>query len=274
MRPDDGDDPLDDFEKTTFSHDGKTRSVYRKGDGPAVIVMAEIPGITPKVAAFARRVAGIGCTAVMPHLFGVPGQASVAKSGRPRVGYSLQSLGPACVSKEFRALATRATEPISEWLRALSRDEYAKCGGKGVGAVGMCFTGGFALGMAVDEHLMAPVLSQPSLPIPSTGKRAFDLHLSDADLAMVKKRCETDDLCVLGVRFTGDKLSPGRRFERLRDELGDNFVGVEIDSSKGNEFGIRRSAHSVLTEDLVDEPGHPTHDALNQVLDFFRDRLL
>jgi hypothetical protein len=56
--------------------------------------------------------------------------------------------------------------------------------------------------------------------------------------------------------------------------LGDHFIGVEIDSSPGNPHGIRRLAHSVLTEDLVDEPGHPTHDALNKVLDFLRDRLL
>jgi dienelactone hydrolase len=272
--PDDGDDPLDDFERTTFSHDGKTRAVFRKGTGPAVIVMAEIPGITPKVAGFARRVADLGCTAVLPHLFGTPGRSGVSAKGRPRLGYGLSSIGPACVSKEFKALATRTTEPVSEWLRALSRHEHERCGGKGVGAVGMCFTGGFALGMAVEPQLLAPVLSQPSLPIPSMGKKAADLHLSPSDLDVVKRRCVDDDLCVLGLRFTGDKLSPPQRFATLRRELGDNFIGVEIDSSPGNPYGIRKNAHSVLTEDLVDEPGHPTHDALHQVLDFFRERLL
>ena len=107
--PDDGDDPLDDFEKTSFTHDGKTRTVYRKGTGPAVIVMAEIPGITPKVANFARRVADIGCTAVMPHIFGVPGKRAISAKGRPDVLSGIRSIGPACVSKEFRALATRTT---------------------------------------------------------------------------------------------------------------------------------------------------------------------
>jgi dienelactone hydrolase len=211
---------------------------------------------------------------VLPHLFGSPGRPGFGKAGRPDVPYVLQSIGPACVSKEFRAFALRTTEPVSEWLRALARHEHERCGGKGVGAVGMCFTGGFALGMAVDDSLLAPVLSQPSLPIPSTGKRAGDLHLSDADLATVKKRCADDDLCVLGLRFTGDRLSPGARFETLRRELGDAFIGVEIDSSPGNPHGLRRSAHSVLTEELVDEPGHPTYEALQQVLDFFRERLL
>jgi dienelactone hydrolase len=83
-----------------------------------------------------------------------------------------------------------------------------------------------------------------------------------------------DDICVLGVRFTDDPLSPGDRFARLREELGDGFIGVEIDSSRGNEHGHSMMAHSVLTEALRDEPGEPTHDALNQVLDFFRERLI
>ncbi len=78
---------------------------------------------------------------------------------------------------------------------------------------------------------------------------------------------------VLGLRFTGDKFVPKERFETLRRELGDRFIGVEIDSSEGNPHGIPKNAHSVLTEHLVDEPGHPTRDALNQVITFFKDRL-
>ena len=133
--------------------------------------------------------------------------------------------------------------------------------------------GGFALGMMVDEHLLAPVLSQPSLPIAVTKKQRADIGLSPGDLARVKERVG-EGVCVLGLRFTGDRLVPRERFETLRRELGDGFVAVEIDSSPGNPHGIRRAAHSVLTDDLVDEPGHPTHDALTQVLDLFRDRLL
>jgi dienelactone hydrolase len=138
----------------------------------------------------------------------------------------------------------------------------------------MCFTGGFALAMMVDETILAPVLSQPSLPFPVTKRHKRDVGLSDADLARVKQRCADEpDLCVLGLRFTGDSFAPGDRFQRLREELGDKFVGVEIDSSPGNPYGNPRVAHSVLTEHLVDEPGHPTRDALNQVLDLFRTRL-
>jgi dienelactone hydrolase len=260
-------DALDDFDKTTFTDEGKTRDVYRLGEGPAVIVMAEIPGITPKVADFSRRVAEVGCTVWLPVLFGTPGKPP---SGR----YAVQSIAPACVSKEFRALSRGVTAPVTSWLRALAAHAHEECGGPGVGAIGMCFTGNFALGMMLDERMIAPVLSQPSLPIGMvSGKKKADVHLSPADLEVVKQRAD-DGVCVLGMRFTGDKLVPAERFETLRRELGDNFVGVEIDSSKGNEHGIRAMAHSVVTEDLVDEPGHPTHDALNQVLDFYRERLV
>ena len=257
---------IDGFELEHFTFGARTRDVFVAGDGPAVIVMAEMPGITPKVVAFARKVIDAGFTVFMPSLFGTPGKDI-------SVGYMAQSLGPACVSKEFSAFARRTTPPAIDWLRALAREAHERCGGPGVGAVGMCFTGGFALAMATEPEMLAPVLSQPSLPIGGR-KRAADLGLSDHDLLAVKERVVAEDLCVLGLRFTGDRMVPAARFASLRRELGSNFVGVEIDSSSGNPWGHRALAHSVLTEDLVDEPGQPTRDALDQVLQLFRDRLL
>jgi dienelactone hydrolase len=258
---------LDGFEATTFTHDGKEREVFRRGNGPAVIVITEVPGITPSVAAFGRRVADGGFTAVLPSLFGEP--------GRPMTnGYALSTIGWACVSKEFATWATNRTSPATQWCRALARHEHEQCGGPGVGVVGMCLTGGFALAMMVDPVVAAPVLSQPSLPFALSPGHKRDLNLSPDDLAAVKARCAADpELCVVGLRFSGDRLSPAERFARLSEELGDAFVGVEIDSSPGNPHGIRRAAHSVLTDDLVDEPGHPTHDALEKVLELFERRL-
>jgi dienelactone hydrolase len=262
----DGWDELDDFERDAFEHDGERRTVYRAGTGPGVVVIAEIPGITPEVAHFARKVVEIGCSVAMPVLFG--------DAGRPAtVGYAVQTVAPVCVAKEFAALAVGKTAPVSEWLRALARDLHERAGGPGVGAVGMCFTGGFALGMMVDPVVLAPVLSQPSLPLTMRKGAKHDLHLSPADLEVVKERV-AGGVCVLGLRFTNDRLSPSERFARLRQELGDGFVGVEIDSSPGNPHGFGKTAHSVLTRELVEEPGHPTMEALEQVLDLFRDRLL
>jgi dienelactone hydrolase len=256
---------LDGFLKETFTASGKARDVYRMGTGPAVIVIHEIPGITPLVAAFARKVAERGMTAVMPDLFGEPGRA---RSG----SYTAKSLASACVSREFTMLATKKTSPVTQWLRALAAVEHARCGGKGVGAVGMCLTGGFALAMMVDPVVVAPVLSQPSLPGGITAKQKRDLGISEEDLVAVKERI-SDGACVFGLRFTGDLSSPGERFARLRSELGDGFIGVEIDSSEGNPWGYKKRAHSVLTEDYSDAEGSPTREALTQVLDFFADRV-
>lgn len=263
---------LADFERETFTHDGKTRDIFRRGTGPAVIVMAEIPGITPKVMAFADQVASLGLTVVLPHLFGEPGRDPHAKGAMAANVYAIRSMVPACISKEFTVLATGKTSPVIDWLRALARAEHERCGGPGVGAIGMCFTGGFALAMATDERLLAPVLSQPSMPIPIGKKRAATIDISAEDLAVVTERC-AGGLQVLGMRFKSDKLVPGDRFEFLRRELGDAFVGVELEGSSANPESSM-PAHSVVTEHLIDAPGEPTRAALDQVLELFRSRLL
>lgn len=265
---------LADYETTTFTYDDKTRTVFRRGTGPAVIVISEIPGITPKVVEFADRVVDLGCTAVLPHLFGTPGRDPHERGTLGYVTYVLSSMVPSCIARDFTAFATGRTAPVIDWLRALAAHEHERCGGPGVGAVGMCFTGGFALAMATDERLLAPVLSQPSAPFAVSASRKSDLGLSDADLAKVKQRCASSDLCVLGLRFTHDRAVPRERFARLEQELGDCFVGVEIDSSPGNPYGNPTGAHAVLTEHLKDEPGSPTRDALDKVLDLFRSKLV
>lgn len=259
-------DELHGYEKTSFTALGSTKVVYRMGSGPAVIVISEMPGITPDVANFGRKVAAVGCTTVMPHLFGHDGRP-------PSSGYIAGSFAQACISREFSVLAKKRSSPATDWLRALAKDEHVRCGGPGVGAVGMCFTGGFALAMMVDDIMVAPVLSQPSLPLPISAGHRRDLGITDADLAKVKARAASGT-CLLGLRFTGDKASPPERFAHLRHELGDAFVAVELDSSPGNPYGHPKSAHSVLTAHLDDRPGTPTREALDQVLAFFTDRLL
>lgn len=256
---------LDGFARATYDYDGRVHDVYRAGSGPGVIVIHEIPGVTPNVAAFGRRVADAGFTAVLPSLFGTPGKPV-------SVRYMLGQGTRACVSREFAIWALGRTSSATVWCRALARDVHEELGGPGVGAVGMCLTGGFALAMMVDDHTVAPVLSQPSLPLGLTASRKAAVGLSAEDIAAVQSRA-AGGCDVLGLRFTGDPLVRAARFDTLRTLLGDRFIGVEIDSSKGNAHGIRAQAHSVLTEDLVDEPGHPTKDALDQVLDFFATRL-
>ena len=242
---------LNGWAKGSFTAAGITHDTYRKGSGPLVVVVHEVPGITPKVAAFAEEVVSAGFTVVMPDLVGTPGKEMSN-------GYAMSSLAKVCVSKEFTAMAQNKTSPIIGWLRALGRSLHQEIGGKGIGAVGMCFSGGFALGMMLDDHMLAPVLSQPSLPFPMGAKRAADLNLSPDDALVVKRRA--DEGCqVLGLRYTGDRLV-GTRFDSLCELLGDAFIAIELPSAK-------KTDHSVLTEQR-DEP------SVQRVLSFFREKLL
>lgn len=255
---------LSDFRVEPFTHNDVTHDVYRRGDGPCVLVVAEIPGITPEVIRFAEECLAVGLSVAMPSMFGEPGKA-------PSTAYALNSIVRACISREFTAMATRDEAPATEWLRALARRMHDEHGGPGVGFVGMCFTGGFGLAMLLDDAVVAPVLSQPSLPFPIGAKRKRSVGLDDAQLRVVADRAAAG-CAVMGLRFTGDSLVPAERFATLREALGDNFIGVEI-TSPDEANGIGRMAHSVLTEDRRDEEGHPTKEAFDQVMAFLTGRL-
>ena len=220
------------WSRSKFSHVGVTHETFRKGNGPAVIIVHEIPGITPAVEKFANDVVDAGFTVVMPLLVGTTDKAP---SGR----YMAASMIKICISREFTTMALNKTSPIIGWLRALAKHLHAEIGGKGVGAVGMCFSGGFALGMMLDDIVVAPVLSQPSLPFAVGAKRSADLGLSPQDATRVAHRA-SEGCQVLGLRFTGDKLV-GTRFAELHKLLGDTFIAVEFESTA-------KSDHSVLTE--------------------------
>jgi dienelactone hydrolase len=152
------DDPLEDFARRDITLNDAAKRVYVAGRGPAVIVMTEMPGISPHVARFARWVRDAGFTVYMPSLFGRDGAVPNAEEG-------VAVFQRACMSAEFRAMASDASSPVTQWLRALARLAHGECGGPGVGAIGMCFTGNFALTMMLEPAMLAPVLSQPSLPL-------------------------------------------------------------------------------------------------------------
>lgn len=263
------DDPLADFDARMICLDGVTKRVYVSGQGPAVIVMAEMPGISPHVARFARWVRDAGFRAYVPSLFGRDGAWPQAEEG-------LGILRRACVSAEFRALAANASSPVTQWLRALARQAHLECGGVGVGAVGMCFTGNFALTMMLEPAMLAPVLSQPSLPLDDPA----GIESSPEELALIRERLEREDLTVLAYRFEGDKYCRAERFAAYRAALGDRFDGRVLSDCAANPSpppffrDIIASPHSVLTAHLIDARGEPTLRARDEVLDFLRRRLL
>jgi len=250
------------YQRFDFDDGRWSRPVYRRGTGPAAIVIHEMPGLHPLVIRFADRVAAAGMTVFMPTLFGDPGREVT-------FGYVLTSMVKTlCIRSEFAAWAGDRSSPIVHWLRALAKRAHAECGGKGVGAVGMCFTGGFALAMMTEPSVVAPVLSQPSLPL--TGGGAIDCSRAEIDCA--KRRFADEDLSMIGLRFFGDRAVPDARFATYRREFGERFEAIEIDAKDGRPFGPM-GAHSVLTLHLRDDdPGGPTKRAEQRVIAFFKER--
>jgi dienelactone hydrolase len=234
---------------------GITHPTYRKGSGPGVIVIHEIPGITPAVLEFAEDVVARGFTVVMPSLFGRPGAPATTRE-------LVRSIAAVCVSREFTMFALGRTAPAATWLRSLARQLHQELarqlhqelGGPGVGAVGMCLTGGYALAMLADAPVAAPVLAQPASPAPVGKARRADLGLSPRDLESVKRKV-TAGCQVLGLRYERDP-AVGTRFDTLRRELGDNFIAVEFPGRQ----------HATLTE-------HRQQEGVDRVLDFFEEKL-
>jgi dienelactone hydrolase len=263
-----GDDPLEDFDPRAITLDGVSKTVHVAGDGPAVIVMAEMPGISPHVARFSRWVRDAGFTVYMPSLFGRDGAVPDVKEGTA-------VLQRACVSAEFRAFAGSGSSPVTVWLRSLARLAHQECGGAGVGAIGMCFTGNFALTMMLEPAMLAPVLSQPALPLDDPA----GLEIAPEDLEQVRGRLEREDLTVMAYRFEGDRHCRAQRFSAYSQALGDRFVARVLPDSAANPDTppffehVVTSPHSVVTAHLIDEAGQPTIAARDEIIAFFADRL-
>jgi len=262
------DDPLVYFDPRAIALDGVTKVVHVTGTGPAVIVMTEMPGISPHVARFGRWVREAGFTVYMPSLFGRDGAV-------PEVEEGTATFQRACVSAEFRAFAANESSPVTTWLRSLARLAHHECGGPGVGAIGMCFTGNFALTMMLEPAMLAPVLSQPSLPLDDPA----GLEIAPAELVAVRERLERDDLTVMAYRFEGDRFCRAQRFAAYAEALGDRFVPRVLPDGAANTEPppffehVVASPHSVVTAHLIDEAGQPTIAARDEILSFFAARL-
>jgi dienelactone hydrolase len=264
----DQDDPLEDFDHREVTLDGVTKVVHVAGTGAAVIVMTEMPGISPHVARFSRWVRDAGFTVYMPSLFGRDGAV-------PEVEDGAAVLRRACISAEFRAFGANESSPVTTWLRSLARLAHEQCGGPGVGAIGMCFTGNFALTMMLEPSMLAPVLSQPSLPLDDPA----GIEIAPGELLEVRERLEREDLTVMAYRFKGDRFCRAERFAAYSQALGERFVPRVLPDSAANRDtppffeNVVASPHSVVTAHLIDEAGQPTIAARDEILSFFAHRL-
>jgi dienelactone hydrolase len=205
--------------------------IFRKGAGPGIILMHELPGLTAETVDFAEFLAANGFHVVMPLLFGSPLQDST---------FGTIKFPGVCIRREFNCFASGKASPITNALRSLCRKIHSDCGGKGVGAIGMCFTGGFVLSMMLEPTLLAPVVAQPSLPF--FAKCALDVESS----TLVSVANRADDVTVLALRFELDWISPKQRMDRLQEV----FSGT---TSSGNprfeRIEVPGKGHSTLAFD-------------------------
>lgn len=243
--------PLEGFEGFSFAAGGIEKTVYRRGTGPAVVLIHEMPGLSPPCVDLGRRLSEEGYAVYLPLLF-----------GEPLGFYGIRPLLWPCLWREFNLLKSHGESPAADWLRALASRAHAERGGKGVGAIGMCLTGGFALSMMLAPELIAPVVSQPSLPILPWKKAA--LGVSEREWDNAKRRCREGGVPVLGFRFEGDPLCPPERFRTLRDGLGAGFRAVEVPGDK----------HSVLTYHFKDLGPEEQARVWSALTAFLRERLL
>lgn len=263
------DDKLEDFVQRPVTIDGNSKVVYVAGSGPAVIVMTEMPGISPHVARFSRWVRDAGFTVYMPSLFGRDGVIAPADE-------AVSIFKRTCISAEFRALAEDKASPVILWLRKLAALAHSECGGPGVGAVGMCFTGNFALSMMLEAPTMAPVVCQPSLPLDDPAA----IGLPNGELKRIRRRLEDEDLTVLGFRFDGDRWCSAQRFAAYSQALGPRFIAHVLPDSAAHPEPppffkhVVATPHSVVTAHLIDEAGQPTLGARDEILSFLSSRLL
>ncbi|MGK7896025.1 MAG: dienelactone hydrolase family protein [Xenococcus sp. (in: cyanobacteria)] len=273
---------MEDFATFYFPENGSSqRLVYKKGSGAAVILMHELPGMIPECVDLARRLAE-NFTVYLPLLFG--------EADRPlSVPKMLQYTAQICISKEFYCFAKNKSSPITDWLKALCRHAKQESGGKGVGVIGMCLTGGFVLSLMADDSVIAPVASQPSLPFGIASAHKSALGVSPEELEIAKERAN-NGVPILALRFSEDKISSSKKFVTLRQEFGEEteviedsaelcwkrgsvLETIEINSKPNNPYNIPQSSHAILTLGYSSESGHPANRVYRRVIEFLQEQL-
>ena len=241
---------------------GRSLRIFAKGSGPSVVLLHELPGMTPACIALANRLS-LDFTVVLPLLFGEPGDSLSMFSRVFALRNDFCFFTPSCVS------------PIVEWLRDFCRDIQASSHTQRLGVIGNCLTGGLVLSLLADPGIAAPVMSQPALPLPIPGtlKQKSDFGISSNDLERAQHRVEEENIQILGFRFSKDWISPKERFDALRAAFPMHFEPYEI-LSPNPKYSISSGAHAVLTAEYRPSPdNHPTQLAYERLVAFLAWRL-
>lgn len=252
------------YHRYRFEHGKISHDVWWRGDGPPVLLLHEMGGLDRRTIKLAEEIREAGFRVVAPVMVG-------PARDEPSMAGLAANMVRICVSWEVVALGQRRTSPIVGWLLALARAEQLATGGRLVGVVGMCMSGGFALGTAIDPSVGVAVVSQPSLPIAWNvfgllpGQKR-DLGVSDADLGRLRRRRDAGELCIRALRYEDDGLSPGDRLERLKTELGD---AVSLEQIPSRESGD----HPVLTDAAAADGSDDARAALQRTIALLKERL-
>jgi dienelactone hydrolase len=246
-----------DFEEFHFSTTFDCKLVLKIGQGPGVILMHELPGTTPQCLRLARLVSDAGFTVYLPLLLGRPNEHAIGKN-----------LLRLCISREFRIWATNKDSPVVDWLRGLGCYVNAHHPGRGIGVVGMCLTGGFALAMVADRYVVASAVCQPSLPLAVTSSQKSALGISRKVLQDVQAN---GNARIIAMRFDKDRISPPERMQALEKQLRGQ---VSCHVLPADLPGLSAYPHAVLTEELqVHDDRHRTMQALEKIIALFRNQL-
>lgn len=249
--------PISEFDRSTFSaplsggHE-VTHDIYVRGAGAPVLLIQELPGIGEETLRLADRLVDAGFEVVMPHLFGPIGKTSMG-------GNLLRVF---CMRKEFSLFSANKSSPIVDWLKALCNEVRESRGAAGVGVIGMCLTGNFAISLIGDDSVLAAVASQPAMPL----HKQDALHMSEGEIALSRQALDRKSP-MLGFRFSDDKACSAKKFECIHETFnGEGKERIKLHTLPGK-------GHSVLTLDFVDEEGHPTYQALDSVIGYFSEHL-
>lgn len=247
---------LEQYAKRRFSsamRNGHTAShdVYTLGDdAPTIVLIQELPGIGQETLLLAQHFNRKGFRVVLPHLFGPLGRTALARN----------SLRAFCMRREFSLFEKNQSSPVVDWLKALCRDLRDNHGARGIGVIGMCLTGNFAISLMADDSVLAAVASQPSLPL----RGQENIHMAASEVQEVRQRLDEHGP-MMALRFQGDKLCTNAKFEALRSTFNDDKERIRLIELPG-------PGHSVLTLDLFTR-GQPPQDALNEVVEYFQEKL-
>lgn len=252
--------PFADF--AAFSSEGVSHLIFKSGQGPGVLLMHEMPGMTPEFWRLANWLSE-HFTVWAPDLF--------SSKKDPTSPNPLKLAMRACISREIHLFAKNDPGPITQWLRALSKNLHDQMGGPGIGVIGMCMTGNFSLTLALDPWVTAPVTSQPGLPASTVfAKQDGGLQMTPEERKQLSQR----DVDVLGLRFSGDLFCRAARFDAIRSVVGDDrFIDHVIADEHRNPNGPLKFPHSVLTADLVDADDSVTKQKLLEVVRFLKQRI-